>query len=94
MDGTDDISLYEIEYILTEASKIIDYAYTCDIYNYNMTENTLTLLNSNRLGYNKDFLIRVNHFLKNAKIGRMGAKAKDKRKMISQYGKEKREIDH
>lgn len=92
MNGTDDISLYEIEYILTEASKIIDYAYTCDIYNYNMTENTLTLLNCNRLGYNKDFLIRVNHFLKNAKIDRMGAKAKDKRKMISQYGKEKREI--
>ena len=92
IDGTDDISLYEIEYILTEASKIIDYAYTCDIYNYNMTENTLTLLNSNRLGYNKDFFIRVNHFLKNAKIGRMGAKAKDKRKMMSQYGKVKGEI--
>lgn len=91
-DGAEEISLYEIEYILTEASKIIDYAYTCDIYNYNMAENTLTLLNSNRLGYNKDFLVRVNHFLKNAKMDRMRANAKDKRKMISQYGKEKKDI--
>lgn len=91
IDGTDDISLYEIEYILTEASKIIDYAYICDIYNYKMADNTLTLLNSNRLGYNKNFLIRVNHFLKNAKLGRMGARAKDKRKMISQYENEKRD---
>ena len=92
IDGTDDISLYEIEYILTEASKIIDYAYTCDIYNYKMADNTLTLLNSNRLGYNKDFLVRVNHFLKNAKMGRMGSRAKDKQKMISQYETEKKEI--
>ena len=92
IDGTDDISLYEIEYILTEASKIIDYAYTCDIYNYKMADNTLTLLNSNRLGYNKDFLIRANHFLKNAKMGRMGSRAKDKQKMISQYETEKKDI--
>ena len=92
IDGTDDISLYEIEYILTEASKIIDYAYTCDIYNYKMADNTLTLLNSNRLGYNRDFLVRVNHFLKNAKMGMMGSIAKDKRKMISQYENEKKDI--
>lgn len=91
IDGTDDISLYEIEYILTEASKIIDYAYICDIYNYKMADNTLTLLNSNRLGYNKNFLIRVNHFLKNAKLDRMGARSKDKRKMISQYENEKKD---
>lgn len=92
IDGTDDISLYEIEYILTEASKIINYAYICDIYNYKMADNTLTLLNSNRLGYNKDFLVRVNYFLKNARMGRMGASVKDKRKMISQYENKKKNI--
>ena len=92
IDGTDDISLYEIEYILTEASKIIDYAYTCDIYNYNMAENTLTLLKSNRLGYNKDFIIRVNYLLKNAKFSRMGARTKDKIRLISRYEKEKKDI--
>lgn len=92
IDGNDDISLYEIEYILTEASKIIDYAYTCDIYNYKMDDNTLTLLHSNRLGYNKDFLVRVNYFLKNAKMSRMGARAKDKHKIISQYENEKKYI--
>ncbi len=92
IEGTKELSIYELEYILTEASTIIDYAYTCDIYNYDMTENTLTFLNSNRLGYNKDFLIRVNHILTNAKIGRMAAKTKDKRKMISKYDKKINDI--
>jgi len=92
IDGKEDMSLYEIEYIITEASKIIDYAYACDIYHYKMAENTLTLLYSNRIGYNKDFLMRVNHFLKNAKIGRMNANVKDKKRLISQYGKEKKDI--
>lgn len=92
IDGTENISLYEIEYILTEASKIIDYAYTCDIYNYNMSENTLTLLKSNRLGYNKTFFNRVYYFLKYAKIGRMEAEVKDKKKIIAQYERKRKDI--
>lgn len=83
--GTEDISIYELNYALSVASTIIDFAYTCDIYYYNMAENTLTLLNSNRMGYNRDFLNRVNKVLKFAKTEKMSPIVKNKREHIFKY---------
>ena len=83
--GKDNVSLYELNYALSIASTIIDFAYICDVYNYNMAENTLTLLNSNRLGYNKKFLNRVSKVLKTAKTVKMSSATQDKRKQILKY---------
>lgn len=83
--GKENISLYEINYVLSIASIIIEFAYACDVYNYNMAENTLTLLKSNRLGYNKVFFNRVNGVLKRANVVKMSSETREKRATISKY---------
>jgi len=91
--GKENISIYELDYALSISIVIINYAYACDVYNYNMAQNTLTLLKSNRIGYKKDFFDRVNNVLKDAKIGRMSPLFIDKREQIlEQSNVNKKEI--
>lgn len=88
----DNVSLYELNYALSIASTIIDFAYTCDVYMYNMAENTLTLLDSNRIGYNRNFVNRVNKVLKIAKTGKMSSATQVKRNLIFKYKNNKKDI--
>ena len=90
--GENNVSLYEVNYALSIASTIIDFAYTCDGYMYNMAENTLTLLDSNRIGYNRNFVNRVNKVLKIAKTEKMSSTVKDKRSQILKYKNNKKDI--
>ncbi len=86
-NGENGVSLYDIEYCLSIASQIIDYAYTCDAFNYKMCENSLVLLKSNRIGYNHDLINRVSVSLQKAKTGKMSPAGKSKREKIFEYDK-------
>lgn len=90
--GKDNVSLYEVNYALSLASTIIDFAYTCDVYMYNMAENTLRLLDSNRIGYNRIFFNRVNKVLKIAKTETMSSATHNKRNQIFKYKNNKKDI--
>lgn len=91
-DGKEKVSVFDIEYILTEASQIVEYAFTRDVYINNMAENTLTLLKSNRLGYDKNFMLQVNKLFKNSTMGRMIDLIKDKKNFIYQFCTNQEEI--
>lgn len=91
-DGKEKVSIFDIEYILTEASQIVEYAFTRDVYINNMAENTLTLLKSNRLGYDKSFMLQVNKLFKNSTMGRMIDIIKDKKSFIHQFCTTQEEI--
>lgn len=80
--GSKGISFYDVEYCLSIASQIIDFAYACDIFHFGMSENTLCLLNSNRIGYNHDFTNRISMILQNAKTSRMSPLGRIKREKI------------
>ncbi|MCI5521359.1 MAG: hypothetical protein MR411_01910 [Tenericutes bacterium] len=80
--GKKKISFYDVEYCLSIASQIIDFAYACDIFHFGMSENTLCLLKSNRIGYNHDFTNRISMILQNAKTSRMSPSGRIKRENI------------
>ena len=85
--GTSGVSVYDVEYCLSIASQIIDYAYICDTFYYKMAENSLELLKSNRIGYNHDLINRVSFSLQKAKTEKISPDGRNKRNKIIEYDK-------
>lgn len=57
-DGKTLIGEKEYEFLLALCVQIVDWAYTSDLFSYNIIDEELSLLESNRIGFNKE---RVNY---------------------------------
>lgn len=60
------ISFYDIDYDIAIASEIIEWAYVGDLLYYKMLDSDINMLESNRIGFDKTSLNKINNLIKTA----------------------------
>ena len=60
------ISFYDIDYDIAIAAEIIEWAYVGDLLYYKMLDSDIHMLESNRIGFDKTALNKINSLIKNA----------------------------
>lgn len=88
--GDENLSEYELEYLLAKSSLLIEWAYRDDLYHYNMINTPMELLKSNRIGIKHDELEKTNMAFSVLREEQLGYYDKEKLREIRQiFQKEK-----
>ena len=80
-----EISQYNLEFMLAIASEIIEWAYIGDLVYYKMLESPIELLKSNRIGFGHEIINRASRAMYTAWDENMSPKWKDKAKKLDKY---------
>lgn len=84
-NGNKKISFYDLNRDIAISSQIIEWAYADDLLHYNMISSNITLLDSNRIGFDKTAANRINMLMKKTMLIKNSVKGIENSKRLGIY---------
>lgn len=79
------ISFYDLNYDIALSSEIIEYAYTNDLLFYNLIDSNVVFLQSNRIGFDKTNVNKINEIMRNSMLIKNSIFGIEKEKEIKKF---------